>query len=441
MTTAAAKEPRPPLGPAFANIFTANLVSSLGDGIVRTAVPLLAVTLTRDPFLISGIAALAMLPWLLFAIPSGILIDKIDRRAAMALANTVRALLGATLLILVATGTLTIWSLYAVTFVAGVAETVYDGAIRAVVPGIVDKSNLPLANGRIEAGETVVLNFLSAPFTSVLFGISVLIPLGVNVAAFAVAVVLAVLLPVAASGRQFRAAPVAGPPVAGADPAAREPWWRQYIEGFRFITANRMLVTLWLLSTLTGLAISAATASFVLYLVQRIGLPPSLFGVFLLSGAVGAILGSLVVDRVKRLLGAGLTMAIGNVLFSVSIFAIGLAPQLWLAALGFFLSSVGVILWNVLVMSLRQSIIPGRLLGRVHGTWRTLLWGAMPIGSLLGGLLGRVDLALPFLVGGGVATVASVVFFRFVTRLPNPEDVDNGDRPEEALPTQPLVEE
>ena len=441
--------PRRPLGPAFANIFTANLVSSLGDGIVRTAVPLLAVTLTRDPLLISGIAALAMLPWLLFAIPAGILIDKIDRRAAMALANTVRGLLGATLLVLVATGTLTIWSLYGVTFVAGIAETVYDGAIRAVVPGIVEKSNLPKANGRIEAGETVVLNFLSAPFTSVLFGVSVLIPLGVNVAAFAVAVVLAVLLPVAASGRQFRGVSGAGVPVPGADAPAREPWWRQFVEGFRFITANRMLVTLWLLSTFTGLAISAATASFVLYLVQRVGLPPSLFGVFLLSGAAGAIIGSLVVDRVKRSLGAGLTMAIGNVVFSASIFAIGLAPQLWLAALGFFLSSVGVILWNVLVMSLRQSIIPGRLLGRVHGTWRTLLWGAMPIGSLLGGLLGRVDLSLPFLVGGGVATVASLVFFRFVTRLPNPEDVDNGDRPvpapdaepAEALPPGPLVEE
>jgi len=444
VTAPAATTPRAPLGAAFANIFTANLVSSLGDGIVRTAVPLLAVTLTRDPLLISGIAALAMLPWLLFAIPSGILIDKIDRRAAMALANTVRALLGVTLLVLVATGTLTIWSLYAVTFVAGVAETVYDGAIRAVVPGIVEKSNLPRANGRIEAGETVVLNFLSAPFTSVLFGVSVLIPLGVNVAAFAVAVLLAALLPVGASGRQFAVVPAAG-----ADPPAREPWWRQFVEGFRFITANRMLVTLWLLSTFTGLSISAATASLVLYLVQRVGLPASLFGVFLLSGAAGAIIGSLIADRMKRLLGAGLTMAIGNVLFSVSIFAIGLAPQLWLAAVGFFASSIGVILWNVLVMSLRQSIIPGRLLGRVHGTWRTLLWGAMPVGSLLGGLLGRVDLALPFLVGGGVATVASLVFFRFVTRLPNPEDVDNGDRPQaaadaepaEPVPPGPLVEE
>lgn len=447
----AAAAARPPLGPAFTNIFTANLVSSLGDGIVRTAVPLLAVTLTRDPLLISGIAALAMLPWLLFAIPSGILIDKIDRRLAMALANTVRGLLGATLLVLVATGTLTIWSLYAVTFVAGVAETIYDGAIRAVVPGIVEKVNLPRANGRIEAGETVVLNFLSAPFTSLLFGVSVLIPLGVNVAAYAVAIVLALLLPIAASGRQFKVTTVADGTGADRGARTREPWWRQFVEGFRFITANRMLVTLWLLSTFTGLAISAATASLVLYLVQRVGLAPSLFGVFLLSGAAGAIIGSLVVDRVKRALGAGLTMAIGNVLFAVSIFAMGLAPQLWLAALGFFLSSFGVILWNVLVMSLRQSVIPGRLLGRVHGTWRTLLWGAMPIGSLLGGLLGRVDLALPFLVGGGAATVAALIFFRFVSRLPDPEDIDNGDRPvsaagagptpAEALPPQPLIEE
>lgn len=426
-----------PLGPAFANIFTANLVSSLGDGIVRTAVPLLAVTLTRDPLLISGIAALAMLPWLLFAIPAGILVDSIDRRAAMALANTVRGLLGATLLVLVATQTLTIWSLYGVTFVAGVAETIYDSAIRAVVPGIVAKPNLPRANGRIEAGETVMLQFLSAPFTSVLFAVSVLIPLGVNVAAFAVAVVLAVLLPVAASGRQFATAQEVG-----ADRPPREPWGRQFLEGFRFITGNRMLVTLWLFSTFVGLADAAATSNLVLYLVQRAGMPAPLFGVFLLSGAVGAILGSLIADRVKRRIGAGWAMAIGSLISSIAILAVGVAPPLlWVAAVSFFVSSVGVIVWNVLVMSLRQSIIPGRLLGRVHGTWRTLLWGAMPLGSVLGGLLGRVDLALPFLIGGGAATLASLVFFRFVTRLPDPEEVDNGDRPLEALPTGPLSEE
>jgi len=105
------------------------------------------------------------------------------------------------------------------------------------------------------------------------------------------------------------------------------------------------------------------------------------------------------------------------------------------AGAAFFVMSAGVLVWNVLVMSLRQSIIPGRLLGRVHGSWRTILWGSMPIGSLLGGLLARVDITLPFLVSGGLATLAGLVFFRFLARLPNPEEVDNGDPP--APPTDP----
>jgi hypothetical protein len=80
-------------------------------------------------------------------------------------------------------------------------------------------------------------------------------------------------------------------------------------------------------------------------------------------------------------------------------------------------------------MSLRQSLTPGRMLGRVHGTWRTLLWGTMPLGSVIGGLLGRIDLTYPFLFAGGASVIVSLIFFRFLASLPNPEDVDNGDRP------------
>ena len=84
----------------------------------------------------------------------------------------------------------------------------------------------------------------------------------------------------------------------------------------------------------------------------------------------------------------------------------------------------------------------GWLLGRVHGSWRTVLWGSMPLGSLIGGLLGRIDLAVPFIAGGGAATIAGILFFRFISRLPNPQDVDNGDAPvAEAGPTDPTVPE
>jgi len=133
----------------------ASLASNLGDGIARTAMPLLAARLTDDALLISGIAALAMLPWLLFALPSGIAIDRMDRRVALALAQAVRVTLGIVLIVLTASGALTIWWLYLVIFVYGAFETLYDGAARAIPPSIVDTADLPRANGRIEAGEQV----------------------------------------------------------------------------------------------------------------------------------------------------------------------------------------------------------------------------------------------------------------------------------------------
>jgi Na+/melibiose symporter-like transporter len=420
--------PRKGLGPAFTNIFTANLASSLGDGIARTASPLLAARLTDDPLLVAGVGALALLPWLFFAIPAGILIDRIDRRTALGLANGVRTALAVALVVLVATNSLTIWWLYLVIFIYGAFETVYDGAIRAVVPSIVGKANLPRANARIEGGELVVQNFLSQPLTSLLFAVSVLIPLGVNVVVFGVAVVLAFLLPKAASGRQY--AEAAGEP--------KVAWYRQFVDGYRFIIANRMLRTLWFFSTFVGIVSTAATASFVLFVLDTLEVPEALFGIFLLSGAVGGILGSIIASRLKTLWGSGLTMAIMTIIEGLALLLIGFVPVLWAGAVGFALMSGSITIWNILVMSLRQSVIPGRLLGRVHGTWRTLLWGTMPLGALLGGLIGRIDLALPFIVGGFAATIASVIFFRFLMTLPNPEDVDNGDTVE-AGPTDPTV--
>lgn len=427
MTETATGRPGP-LGPAFRNLFTANLASSLGDGIARIAAPLLAVRLTDDPLLISGIAALALLPWPFFAIPAGILIDRIDRRRALALANGVRTALAAALFVLTWTGSLTIWWLYLVIFVYGAFETVYDGAIRAVVPSVVGRPQLPSANARIEGGELVVQNFISGPFTSVLFAVSALIPLGVNAAVFALALALAFFLPASAAGRHS----------AGDRPPGGETvrWHRQLADGFRFLVGNRMLVKLWLLSTFMGIAATAATAVWALFVLQGLGVPEAWFGVFMLSGAVGGILGSMVATRLKVWLGAGMVMAVTNLTASLSFLFVGLVPEVWSAALGFAVSSGSVTIWNVLVMSLRQSIIPSRLLGRVHGTWRTLLWGAMPLGALLGGLLGRLGLEVPLIVGGAASVAAAVLFFRFLASLPNPEDVRNGDEEHpEATPT------
>ncbi|WP_104089695.1 MULTISPECIES: MFS transporter [unclassified Cryobacterium] len=412
------------LGPAFNNLFTASLASNLGDGIARTALPLLAARLTDDPLLIAGIAAMAMLPWLLCAIPAGILVDRIDRRIALALANTVRMILAVALCVLTATDALTIVWLYALIFIYGAFETVYDGATRAVVPSIIGRADLPRANSRIEAGELVVQNFLAGPLTSLLFAVSVLIPLGANAVAFLVAAALALFLPKIASGRQHA--------LIGDQTEAA--WYRQFVDGYRFIVKSRMLVTLWLLSTTIGLAFSFATASFVLFVLGPLAVPEAWFGVFMLSGAIGGIVGSVFTAPLKNRLNAGPTMAIMLVLSGLAFLIVGLWPNLWVTVIFFAVSSGAVTVWNILVMSLRQSIIPGHLLGRVHGTWRTLLWGATPIGSVLGGLVGRIDLALPFIIGGVVATVLGIVFYRFISILPNAEDVPDPLGPDALVP-------
>jgi MFS family permease len=174
-------------------------------------------------------------------------------------------------------------------------------------------------------------------------------------------------------------------------------------------------------------------------------MPEALFGAFLLTGAFGALVGSFIAAPLARRFGSGRTMAVANLVAIVPLVFAGLFPSLWVTGAVYFVTSVGVLVWNVHMMSLRQSIIPGRLLGRVHGSWRTVLWGSMPLGAVIGGFIGRVDLALPFIVGGGAATLAGIVFFRFLSRLPNPQDIDNGDPPAAPLagagPTDPMVRE
>ena len=129
-------------------------------------------------------------------------------------------------------------------------------------------------------------------------------------------------------------------------------------------------------------------------------------------------------------------MAVMAILSGVVLIVVGLVPVLWVGALGWALSSLAITVWNILIMSLRQAIIPGHLLGRVHGTWRTLLWGTMPLGSMIGGVLALAGLSVPLIAGGAVVTVASVIFVRFLASLPNPEEVEPDTS---AGPTEPFI--
>lgn len=435
-----------PLGGAFTRVIAANLSSSLGDGIARVAAPLLAVQLTNDPLLVSLVAVAALLPWLLFAIPAGVLVDRIDRRLALALAGGVRALVAGGLLALHLTDALTIWWLLLVVLLYGVLETVYDGAIRAVVPSLVGRSDLPRANSRIEAVEIVVQQFLSQPLTSWLLAFSAAWALGLNTAAYAVAGGLALTLPAVASGIAARSFGGRGTARRGAEPAAdaeegpdspRAPeaeqdpgsalaggWRAELVAGFRFIWASKMLRPLWIVSVLIGICHAAITSTLVLFILERLDVPEAWYGTFLLAGAVGALTAAAITNRLKARFGTGPVMAVANAVGLGAWFLAGAFPLAWVGAVAIFVSFGCTTTWNVLVMSLRQAAVPNHLLGRVHGTWRTALWGAMPLGSLIGGLLARAGYSTPLIVGATAGLMVAAVGHRYIVSLPDPETLD-----------------
>ncbi|MFD6444524.1 MFS transporter [Promicromonospora sp. NPDC060204] len=438
---AVSSEPAPamrpaPLGGAFTRVVAANLSSSLGDGIARVAAPLLAAQLTNDPLLVSLVAVAALLPWLLFAIPAGVLVDRIDRRLALALAGGVRALVAGGLLALHLAGALTIWWLLLVVLLYGVLETVYDGAIRAVVPSLVGRGDLPRANSRIEATEIVVQQFLSQPLTSWLLAFSAAWALGLNAAAYAVAGGLALALPAVASGiaaRRRRAEPVAGPtpdePTAtevgrDSEAAPAAGWRSELVAGFRFIWASAMLRPLWIVSVLIGICHAAITSTLVLFILDRLDVPEAWYGTFMLAGALGALTAAAITGRLKARFRTGPVMAVANAVGLGAWFLAGAFPLVWVGAIAIFVSFGCTTTWNVLVMSLRQAAVPNHLLGRVHGTWRTALWGAMPLGSLLGGLLARSGYSTPLLVGAAAGLVVAVVGHKYIAGLPDPETLD-----------------
>ena len=382
----------------FWRLYSSSPTSNLADGIGRAALPLLATHYTRNPVLISSLASLSFLPWLFFALPSGALVDRVDRRYAMAAANAVRAVAALTLGVLAAAGAANIVVLYVVAFALGVAETVYDSAIRAILPQVVRKDRLDSANGLLTVEETLGQVFLGAPLGSVLLVLAIAAPFLINGVGF----VLAALLVLSLRGH-FR-------PVRDSAPVSIR---RDVADGVRWLVRHRFLRNLTLVSAVTGFLQSMATALLVLYVLEILRLPQGDFGYVLIGAGVGAILGGIATPALATRMGKGPLLVVGAVVSAVGVLLMGAVSNGYVAGALFAVSSSGVMVWNVLTMSLRQSLIPHELFGRVQGAYRTLVWGAIPLGSLTGGLVAHAaGLRWVFVTsGGGLLLMAVVLAF------------------------------
>ena len=383
------------LGPRFWRLYASSATSNLADGIGRTALPLIAASYTRDPVLVSGLASFAFLPWLLFALVSGAVVDRVDRRYAMSAANGVRALSLGVLAVLVVAGEGSVLALYVVAFLLGTAETIYDSATRALLPQVIERRHLDRANSLLTAEESLGQQFIGSPLGSALFALAVVLPVALNSVGFAIAALL--ILTVRGVQRPQR---TGGPTTVRADVA----------EGVRWLWNHRLLRGFTLISGATCLANSMINGVLVLYVLEVLHLPSSRFGFFVLSAGVGALLGGLATPLVGRVLGRVRALTLGAAVSAAAIGLMGFVDNGWVAAALSAVMAAGVMVWNVLTMSLRQLLIPEHIFGRVQGAYRTLVWGAIPLGALAGGVVADLlGISAVFLVSGAALLVLAGV--------------------------------
>jgi MFS family permease len=352
------------------------------------------------------------LPWLLFSLHAGAIADRVDRRRLMWTVNALRAVLVAALAVAVATDVANIWLLYGIGFGLGVSETVFDNASQAILPALVARDDLERANGRLVAGEIVTNQFLGPPLGGFLFGLAAALPIALNAGTFAISAGLIASL----AGFVATRRPVA--------PTERRRMRTDIAEGLRWLRDHRLLRSLAVLLGAMNFTSTMLFAVFPLYAVgegSALGLSGFGFGVLLTTTAVGSTIGALLSARLVARFGRGpllWTTLVTSVVVPVTIAATSDAVVVGAAFAVFGLS---VVLWNVITVSLRQTIIPDRLLGRVNSVYRFLGWGSMPLGSLAGGAVAALwGVRTTFVLAGLLMAVPIVL----VGRVVRTEEID-----------------
>jgi MFS family permease len=383
------------LGAEYAKLWTASVISNLGDGIAIIAYPWLASAVTRDPVLIALIAVAQRLPWLVFTLPAGVITDRIDRRKIMVAMDAVRTVVTLGVAFAVVAGqealpspediaggvdVATNASLYVVLLVAsllfGFAEVLRDNAAQTILPAIVEPAGLERANGRLWGAEMVANSFAGPPLGSFLIGILFALPFFVDAGTFAVAAGLVFLI-----AGDFRTNKER-------DAAEKKVAWRSEIaEGFGWLWRHPLLKPMAIILGLMNALSSITFATIVLFSQEVLNVDSLAFALLMTGGAIGGVIGSVTAPRISKRLGSGTSLYITFAGGAATSLVIGLSTSWPLAWLMFVAGTFTAVLWNVITVSLRQTIIPDRLLGRVNSVYRFFAWGMMPIGLAVGGFL------------------------------------------------------
>ncbi|MFC7813305.1 MFS transporter [Streptomyces sp. NPDC057367] len=383
--------------------FTA--VTSLADGVMKTALPFLAAQLTDSPTQITAVSMTLTLPWLLIALHIGVLVDRFDRRRLLWVANGMRMAAMGWLTLSAVGGGVDLAQLFVAGAVLGVADVLASISASALVPAAVPEAGRERVNAWMLGAETVGFEFVGPFIGGLLLAAGTALALGAIGISYTVAA-LALLLLVGRFQAAGRAALGAAPASVGS----------RIAEGLRFIWRDRVLRTLMLVVAMLNATWGAWLALFPLYATHTLELSPQRYGLALSALGIGGLTGALVVARVNLLLGPRWAMFAAPLGTTTLVALPAVTTSLWAVIVGAFLGGMGGTLWTVNSRTVTQRLVPDEMLGRFSATFRFFAFGALPVGAGLVGVLAElIDVRAAFGVFA-LATLATLLpFFRNIT--------------------------
>lgn len=379
---------------AFRWLLASTTSGSLADGIATTAMPLLILSLTTDPVLVALVPAALGLPWLLFSLHAGVLVDRLDRRTVLWVADASRAGLAATLMLLILFHQQSVPALLAIAFLEGAATVAFLAASPAMLPSLVNRDDLGRANSQIQTGVVMSEGFVGPALGGLLYPLSALLPFAVQSTSMLVSVVCLRRLP-----KRPPKPDEAGPTTVGSDMR----------EGLRAVFRDRILrslaVTTFLLASSTGML----QAVLVLRVVNALDAPESAYGVLFTIFAAGCLVGTRLTPQARARFGARACLLLAASLGAASLLTIAIAGTVYLTAVGMAFLGIGSMIYNIAAVTIRQERTPDALLGRVSAVSNLIGIGGIPIAAILAGAIAAATSTTWALLVAAVTCAAGLV--------------------------------
>jgi MFS family permease len=396
------------LGTSFRWLLASSWTTNLGDGIALAAGPLLVASLTGDAFLVALAATVQWLPPLLFGLLAGALTDRLDRRLIVVTVDAGRAVVLTVLTLAVATDRVPIAAVLGALFVLATAEVFADNSSQTLLPMLVARDDLAVANSRLQTGFVTVNQLAGPPLGAALFTVGAAWALGVQT--------LVVLL-----GAVLVTRVVLPPRVAEDGP--RRALRHDITEGLRWVRHHAAVRTLVLTITIFNVTFGAAWSVLVLYATERLGLGEIGFGLLTTVSAAGGVAGTAAYGWITRRVSLGDLMRIGLVIETLTHLALALTTSPWVALPVFFVFGAHAFVWGTTSITVRQRAVPQPLQGRVGSVNLVGVYGGLVVGSAIGGLLAQhVGVTAPFWFAFAGSAVFVVLIWRSLRHIAHADE-------------------